>query len=135
MVCNNHFRDVCLTVLMLGVVAMVAAPSQADPALGLELMRDSAKGNCSICHLIPGIGLPEDAQGNIGPSLEGVGERLSPQELTERIVDARRFNPDTVMPPYGTIEGLVDVDRRYEGRPILTDDEIAAIVSYLSDIR
>jgi hypothetical protein len=28
-----------------------------------------------------------------------VGQRLSAQELTQWVVDARRINPDTLMPP------------------------------------
>ena len=106
-----------------------------DAARGLELMRDSQKGNCSICHQIPGIGLPEEAQGNIGPSLAGVGMRYSADEIRERIVDARRMNPLTTMPPYGTIEGLHDVDPRYRGDTILTADEIADITAYLQDLK
>ncbi|WP_195759794.1 sulfur oxidation c-type cytochrome SoxX [Paracoccus sp. S-4012] len=119
----------CVTALSL------AAPAWAqDPARGLALMRDSQKGNCSICHLVPGIGLPEDAQGNIGPSLAGVGARLSLAELHARITDARIGNPDTMMPPYGTTEGLVDVDPRYRGRPILTPGEIGDVAAYLSGL-
>src|SRR5690606_37619287 len=107
MVRHDYRRDVWLSVATLAAFATFMTHAQADSTLGIELIRDSTKGNCSICHLIPGIGVPEDAQGNIGPALEGVGERLSPEELTERIVDARRFNPETLMPPYGTVEGLI----------------------------
>ena len=115
------------------IALTLAAPAEAgNPARGLELMRDSEKGNCSICHLVPGIGLPEDAQGNIGPSLAGVGARLDPAELQARIADARTANPDTMMPPYGSIEGLIDVDPRYHGRPILTPGEIVDVAAYLS---
>lgn len=101
-----------------------------DVERGLELMRDSTKGNCSICHMIPGIGLPEEAQGNIGPPLSGIGTRLSEDQIRERITDARRANPATVMPPYGVVAGLIDVDPRYSGS-ILTADEIADIAAYL----
>lgn len=102
---------------------------------GLELMRASDKGNCSICHVIPGIGLPDEAQGNIGPTLEGVGERLTLAELRARVVDARTVNPSTIMPPYGSIAGLIDVDRRFRGRPILTPGEIDDVAAYLSSLR
>jgi sulfur-oxidizing protein SoxX len=138
MVRHHHLRNVRLSASISGALVALGAlvaPAGADTSPGIELMRDSTKGNCSICHLVPGIGLPEDAQGTIGPSLEGVGARLSPEELSQQVADARRINPNTVMPPYGTTEGLVDVDRRYLGRPILTDSEIAAIVAYLSGLR
>lgn len=114
---------------------MLASPAPAqDAPRGLELMRDSTKGNCSICHLIPGIGLPEEAQGDIGPPLAGVGARLTPEEIHARIADARRVNPATIMPPYGTTEGLIDVDPRYPG-PILTKGEIADVTAYLQALR
>lgn len=135
MVRYDYLRNVWLSALTLGALAALTTYTQADTTLGIELIRDSTKGNCSICHVIPGIGIPEDAQGNIGPSLEGVGTRLSLEELTERVVDMRHFNPETIMPPYGTTQGLTDVDHRYQGRPILTKDEIAAIVTYLSSLR
>ena len=138
MVRHDYLRNVRLNALICGALVALSAlvtPAGADTSPGIALIRDSTKGNCSICHLISGIGLPDDAQGNIGPSLEGVGGRLSPEELADRIADARRINPETVMPPYGTTEGLVDVDHRYLGRPILTDSEIDAIVSYLFSLR
>lgn len=120
----------------MSVIALLlgTAAGAQDPARGLELMRDSEKGNCSICHLVPGIGLPEEAQGNIGPSLEAVGARLSLRELRERITDSRIANPDTMMPPYGTIDGLRDVDPRYRGHPILTPGEIGDVVAYLAGL-
>ena len=117
--------------LWLICAATTLSAAAAQDMRGLELMRDSTKGNCSICHLIPDIGLPEEAQGDIGPSLAGVGGRLTAQELRDRIADSRRLNPDTVMPAYGTTVGLVDVDPRYRGKPILTADEIDAIVTWL----
>jgi L-cysteine S-thiosulfotransferase len=138
MVRHDHLRNVRLNASIFGALVALGAlvtPAGADMSSGIALIRDSTKGNCSICHLIPGIGLPEEAQGNIGPALEGVGSRLSPEELADQVVDARRINPESVMPPYGTTEGFVDVDHRYLGRPILTDSEIAAIVSYLSSLR
>ena len=135
MVRHDHYRNVWLGAAAFWLSVISATNAQVTPERGIELIRDSTKGNCSICHLIPGIGVPEDAQGNIGPSLAGVGLRLSPQELRERIVDARRFNPDTLMPPFGVTSGLVNVDHRYQGKPILTDAEITAVLSYLSGLK
>jgi sulfur-oxidizing protein SoxX len=122
--------------LAVGSTSLIALPAMAqDAARGAALMRDSAKGNCSICHLVPGIGVPVEAQGNLGPSLEGVGARISPQEIIERVTDARTVNPETIMPPYGSTTGLVDVDRRYRGRPILGRDEIADVAAYLAGLK
>ncbi|VDC19839.1 sulfur oxidation c-type cytochrome SoxX [Pseudogemmobacter humi] len=121
-----------LTAIWLICAGPALSPALAQQSSGAELIRDSAKGNCSICHVIPGIGLPEEAQGDIGPSLAGVGGRLTEAELRARIIDARKFNPQTVMPPYGTNEGMTDVNPRYRGKPILTEGEIHAIAGWLA---
>lgn len=133
MVSDDHNRNVWLSVLLALLLPTPAAT--ADAAHGLELMRDSKKGNCSICHVIPGIGLPEEAQGNIGPPLAGVGTRLDTQSLLQQVRDARVTNPATMMPPYGSSARLVNVDHRYAGQTILTDEEIKDVVAYLSGLR
>lgn len=67
-----------------------------DILRGKEIVLGRGDGNCLLCHAIPGADRPA---GNIGPSLAGVGSRLTGKEIRERIVDASRFNPDSVMPP------------------------------------
>lgn len=109
----------------LGLILLALPATAADPARGLDVARASYKGNCSICHVIPGIGVPEEGQGKIRPSLAGVGGRLSAVELTARITDPRKLDPTTTMPAYDTTERLRNVAVRYAGKPILTPDEIA----------
>ena len=87
------------------------------------------------CHRIPLAGIPNGAFGNIGPSLQGVGKRLSAAQIKERIVDPRRISPDTLMPAYGSTEGLYRVQKAYENRPILTEAEIDIVVTYLSSLK
>lgn len=124
-----------------GAAAQEAATQEAGAALsgeaarGAGLIRDSEKGNCTICHAIPGLGIPEEAQGNIGPPLAGVGAWRDRDWLIAFITDPRPARPDTVMPAFGTTEGLIDVAPAYAGRPILTGDEIGAIASYLETLR
>jgi sulfur-oxidizing protein SoxX len=135
MVRYHHLGNIWLTLAAAGSLGFADPAAAQDAERGLELIRASEKGSCSTCHLVPGVGLPDEAQGNIGPSLEGVGARLTPAQLRAQIVDARVTNPETIMPPYGSVEGLVDVDKLYRGRPILTAGEIADIAAYLSSLR
>ena len=51
------------------------------------------------------------------------------------IVDASRFNPDTIMPPYYRIEGLTRVAPAFQGKPILTAEQIEDVVAYLATLR
>jgi sulfur-oxidizing protein SoxX len=85
-----------------------------------------------LCHAIPGADRPA---GNLGPSLAGVGSRFSAEELRLRLIDASRFNPKSVMPPYGRVEGLHAVAPQYRGKPLLTDQEIEDAVAFMLTLR
>jgi len=65
----------------------------------------------------------------------GVGSRLGTDELRSRLVDASRFNPKSVMPPYGRVEGLHAVAPQYRGKPLLTDQEIEDAVAFLLTLK
>jgi sulfur-oxidizing protein SoxX len=99
------------------------------------IISDAGRGNCVVCHFIPGAGVPSNAFGNLGPSLADVGLRLSPAQIKARIVDPRVLSPDTVMPPYGSTVGLFRVQSGYRGKPILTQAEIDTVVAYLSTLK
>jgi len=103
-----------------------------DPAKGKDIMLGSGDGNCLLCHAIPGADRPA---GNLGPSLAGVGSRFSAEELRLRLIDASRFNPKSVMPPYGRVEGLHAVAPQYRGKPLLTDQEIEDAVAFMLTLR
>jgi L-cysteine S-thiosulfotransferase len=129
MVCQHHSRHVWL------IVAFLCGMARADEDSARAIITDARRGNCLTCHRIPPTGIPDSAFGNIGPSLTGVGARLSVAQIKERIVDPRRTLPDTLMPPYGNTEGLYRVQKVYENRPILTEAEIDLVVTYLSSLK
>lgn len=105
---------------------------RGDPARGLRVM-DSRDGNCVLCHAVPGSG--QRLMGDVGPSLEGIGRRLSAPQLRLRIVDSTRINPQSVMPAYYRIDGLNRVAPAYRGKPILTAQQIEDVVAYLAMLR
>ncbi|HCG69760.1 MAG TPA: sulfur oxidation c-type cytochrome SoxX [Gammaproteobacteria bacterium] len=90
-------------------------------------------GHCVLCHQVNGLDAP--FQGNIGPALSGIGDRLSPAQIRLRIVDASILNPQTIMPSYYRSEGLHRVDERYEGRTALSGAQIEHLVAYLAQLR
>jgi sulfur-oxidizing protein SoxX len=102
---------------------------------GKAVAVDSDRGNCIICHKMPMPDIPPDAFGDLGPPLDGVGTRLSAAELRLRIIDARRINPETIMPPYYSIESLHRVERHHVGRPILSPQDIEDLIAYLATLR
>lgn len=91
--------------------ALLAADSATQ---GGCLAIDRRKGNCNACHLISGV-----ASGDIAPPLVFVAQRFPDRSaLRAQIEDARRFNRNTVMPPFGV-------------HHILTPDEIDKVVEFL----
>ena len=87
---------------------------------------------CVLCHAGP---FPNPhLQGTIGPDLRGVGARLDAEAIRERLVDASRMNPDTVMPSFGVVEGT-RVGAAWSGRPILSSQEIEDATAYLAGLR
>jgi sulfur-oxidizing protein SoxX len=104
-----------------------------DPDRGRRIVLDRETGNCLICHRLPEPG--ERFQGDLAPSLEGVGKRLGVGQLRLRLVDQSRINPATLMPPYHRVDGLSRVAERYRGRPVLTAAEIEDVVAFLATLR
>lgn len=104
----------------------------SDPAMGREIVVDTRKGLCLLCHSGP---FPEVRfQGDLAPDLRGVGGRLSKPELRQRIVDSRVVNPDTIMPPYYSLEGLNRVGAEWQGETILTAQEVEDVVAFLTTL-
>ena len=108
-----------------------AAPAdaqvQGSAEQGRRWLLQRHETGCILCHEVPGIA----RGGQIGPPLGGLAGRYTVQELSARIADARLFNPQTIMPPYRSTAGLQHVAPAFQGKPVLTQQALADIVSYL----
>ncbi|GMO31022.1 hypothetical protein TM233_44010 [Bradyrhizobium sp. TM233] len=88
---------------------------------------------CILCHSGP---FPETRfQGDLAPDLTGAGNRWSASQLRLRLIDAARFNAQTIMPSYFRNDDLVRVGRNFAGKPILSAAEIEDIVAFLATLR
>jgi len=106
---------------------------KGDALRGRAIVADHSKGLCLLCHSGP---FPEDRfQGNIAPSLAGAGGRLSEGQLRLRIVDAKKLNPETIMPPFYRTDDLNRVAGAYRGKPVLSAQEIEDVVAYLVTLK
>lgn len=77
-------------------------PSTASLQQGWRILFDQRLGNCAACHSIPNEqGKKSGIQSTFAPALDGVAARYSPVQLRQWVVDARKINPDTMMPPFG----------------------------------
>jgi L-cysteine S-thiosulfotransferase len=73
--------------------------------------------------------------GDLGPSLAGIGARLSVAQLRLRVADMLSIDPATIMPSYYRVDGLDRVAAAYRGKRILTAAEIEDLVAYLATLR
>ena len=103
-----------------------------DPMNGREIVI-SRIGNCLACHKISSI--DESFQGNIGPSLDGVGERYKEGELRLRLVNPYYLNPESLMPSFFQNKNLVRVEKKYSGKTILTAQQIENVISWLLTLK
>jgi L-cysteine S-thiosulfotransferase len=104
-----------------------------DPERGRTIVVNRQVGLCLLCHTGP---YPEERfQGTLAPDLKGTGSRWSQGQLRLRIVDASRLNADTIMPPYYRLEGLARVAPAFQGKPLLTAEQIEDVVAHLATLR
>jgi sulfur-oxidizing protein SoxX len=104
-----------------------------DITRGRALVVSRQDGLCILCHSGP---FPEERfQGNLAPDLAASSARLSPAQLRARIVDASRFNPDTIMPSYFRTDGLTRVAPQFAGKTILTAQDIEDVVAFLVSLK
>ena len=109
------------------------ADKPGDATRGRAIVANRSVGLCLLCHSGP---IPEERfQGTLAPSLAGAGGRWSVAQLRLRIVDGSRLNPDTIMPPYYRTTGLERVAKPFEGKTILTAEQIEDVVAYLATLK
>ncbi|MCP5081414.1 MAG: sulfur oxidation c-type cytochrome SoxX, partial [Alphaproteobacteria bacterium] len=100
---------------------------------GREIVLDMRRGNCLACHSVPNE--PEEqVQGNLGPALAGVAQRLSIASLRLRLVDSTKISPNSIMPAYYRVDNLNRVAAEYLGRPVLNALEIEDVIAYLQTL-
>jgi len=120
-----------------GVVAdampqpLTSAPG--DPARGRAIVVNRQAGLCLLCHSGPFE--EERFQGDLAPDLRGVGRRLSVGQLRFIIADPGRLKPDTIMPSYYRTEGLVRVAAAYQGKTVLSAEQVEDVVAFLATLR
>jgi L-cysteine S-thiosulfotransferase len=104
-----------------------------DPTRGRQVVADRQIGACLLCHSGP---FPDPhLQGSVAPPLDGVGSRLTEGQIRLRLVDPRTLNPDTIMPAYYVVDGQHRVGLAWQGKPILTAEQIEDVVAFLLILR
>jgi len=101
----------------------LSGPITGDAANGAKLVADRNRGgSCLACHVMGQAG-NADLPGNVGPDLSELGNAGRDDEyLFNYVYDARVYNPETVMPPWG-------------GHGLFSDQDINDIVVFLKNLK
>ena len=114
-------------------IAQPLSATPGDAARGRAIVASRKTGLCLLCHSAPMA--EERFQGNLATDLSGAGSRWSEAQLRLRIVDPRRLNAQSPMPAYHRIDGLQRVVEAWQGKPILSAQQIEDVVAYLRGLR
>jgi sulfur oxidation c-type cytochrome SoxX len=115
---NLKALSICLLIWCSGLCAS---------ELGFAIMFNQRAGNCAACHSIPDLkGGKTGIQSTFAPPLDKVATRYSAEQLKQWVIDARHFNPNTLMPPFGINLG---------NGQLLTDAQIAEVTAALQSLR
>lgn len=104
-----------------------------DAERGRAIVADRRTGLCLLCHQGP---FPEErSPGNLATDLRGAGSRWTAGQLRLRVVDPRRLDPASVMPAFHRTEGLHRVGPAWQGRPILSAQQVEDVVAFLTTLK
>ena len=107
--------------------------SPGDATRGRAIATNRQVGLCLLCHSGP---FPEERfPGTLAPDLAGAGARWTAGQLRLRVADSARLDPATLMPPYHRTEGLSRVGATWQGRPVLSAQQVEDVVAFLSTLR
>jgi sulfur-oxidizing protein SoxX len=110
----------------------LASPTAAKGDAARTRDRDQPAGLASLLRTSP---VPRgEAAGHDGADLKAPAA-FNEGQLRLRIVDAARLNPNSIMPAYYRIDGLTRVAPLFQGKPILTAEQIEDVVAYLTTLR
>jgi sulfur-oxidizing protein SoxX len=106
-----------------------------DPEAGAKTVVDKKLGNCLACHAISKMS-DQLFHGNVGPSLDGVAARYSPEGLRAIVVNSKQvFGEQTVMPGFYTLDVGVDVAEDFQGKTILSAQDVEDVVAFLTTLQ
>ncbi len=118
-----------------GKLAEPVTDAAANAADGRKFFADRKLGNCLACHANSDMS-DQLFHGEVGPSLDGVAERWSAEELRAIVVNSKAvFGEQTVMPGFYSLDVGRDVAKDSQGKTILTAEQVESIVAYLATLK
>jgi L-cysteine S-thiosulfotransferase len=118
-----------------GKVVEAVTDAPVNAADGRKFFADRRLGNCLACHANSEMS-EQLFHGEVGPPLDGVAERWTPEELRAIVVNSKAvFGEQTVMPGFYSLDVGKDVAEAFQGKTILTAEQVESIVAYLATLK
>ncbi|UWP93598.1 sulfur oxidation c-type cytochrome SoxX [Aliiroseovarius crassostreae] len=124
-----------------GAVDMSLTGVPGDVMEGAKVVSTKSMGNCIACHEITDLA-DVPFHGEVGPLLDGAGDRWTAAELRGILVNAKVLFEDTVMPSFYKTDGFNRLGKAYTGKahegevePLLSAQQIEDVVAYLMTLK
>ena len=124
-----------------GAVEQSLTGTPGDPANGAAIVGNKKAGNCVACHQISALSdIP--FHGEIGPMLDGAGDRWSEAELRGIVANSKKTFEGSMMPSYYKTSGYIRPGDGFTGKagteplpPLLDAQQIEDIVAFLVTLK
>lgn len=117
-----------------GAVSASLTGVAGDPAAGRDLFKSRKLGNCLACHQNTEM-TDESFHGEVGPSLDGVADVYTEAELRGIVANSKMRIEDTIMPAFYVNAGFERALEKFDGKSILTAQEVEDVVAYLMTLK
>ncbi|QIE47212.1 sulfur oxidation c-type cytochrome SoxX [Pseudohalocynthiibacter aestuariivivens] len=124
-----------------GAVMTSLTGTPGDAAEGRKIVGSKKLGNCVACHVVSDLA-DVPFQGEIGPPLDGAGERWSEADLRGIVSNAKMMFDGSMMPSFYKTEGFIRPGKAYTGKaaddtfgPLLSAEQIENVVAYLVTLK
>jgi L-cysteine S-thiosulfotransferase len=107
-----------------------------DVQRGRAIVASRQQGLCLLCHQAP-ISEVRD-QGNLAGNLQAAASRLTAAQLRLRVADAKRLDPQGLMPSMHRVADDPDAQRvgaAWRGKPVLDAQQVEDVVAYLLSLK
>ncbi|SEW14471.1 monoheme cytochrome SoxX (sulfur oxidation) [Aliiroseovarius sediminilitoris] len=124
-----------------GAIAQSLTGVAGNPMEGAKVVSTKSLGNCVACHEITDLA-DVPFHGEVGPLLDGAGDRWSEAELRGIVANAKMMFEDSMMPSFYKTDGFTRLGNAYTGKahqgevePLLSAQQIEDVVAYLMTLK